>query len=156
MDTIHCALQAQPPKLELELPYRMYRLVAADGTALERPEKHPFCMSRVFYNGVDRPGPEAWAELADGSCRWRQTGSEVKVVALKVRAGLLLNTCDLTEPVRELRASLGALGLTPARCIHKEDNMAPLTECDAAGGLIVPMLSWEQIMHFSHTLPFED
>ncbi len=26
-----------------------------------------------------------WAELADGSCRWRQTGSEVKVICLKVR-----------------------------------------------------------------------
>ena len=30
------------------------------------------------------PGPQVWAELADGSCRWRQTGGEVKVVALRV------------------------------------------------------------------------
>lgn len=76
-------MQVQRPKLELELPYRMYRLVRGDGGALERPEKHPFCMSRVFYDGVERP-EEAWAQLADGSCRWRQTGSEVKVIALKV------------------------------------------------------------------------
>ena len=31
---------------------------------------------------------QAWAEMADGSCRWRQTGSEVKVIALKVPADL--------------------------------------------------------------------
>ncbi len=76
-------MQAQRPKLELELPYRMYKLVRGDGGALERPEKHPFCMSRVFYDGVGRP-EEAWTQLADGSCRWRQTGSEVKIIALKV------------------------------------------------------------------------
>jgi hypothetical protein len=29
-----------------------------------------------------------WAELADGSCRWRQTGGEVKVLALKVPSDL--------------------------------------------------------------------
>ncbi len=62
----------------------MYRLTRGDGGALERPDKHPFCMSRVFYDGVDRP-EEAWAQLADGFCRWRQTGSEVKLIALKVR-----------------------------------------------------------------------
>ena len=27
---------------------------------------------------------QVWAELADGSCRWRQTGGEVKVLALRV------------------------------------------------------------------------
>lgn len=69
----------------MELPYKMYRLVKADGAAAERVEKHPFCMSRVFYDGKERP-EEVWAELADGSCRWRQTGSEVKVIALKVQS----------------------------------------------------------------------
>jgi hypothetical protein len=39
-------LQAVRPKLEMELPYRMYRLVKADGTLCERIEKHPFQMSR--------------------------------------------------------------------------------------------------------------
>jgi len=29
---------------------------------------------------------QVWAEMADGSCRWRQTGSEVKVIALRVPA----------------------------------------------------------------------
>ena len=36
-----------------------------------------------------RPPPahlplQAWAELADGSCRWRQSGGEVRVIALRV------------------------------------------------------------------------
>ncbi|KAL4437013.1 hypothetical protein ABPG75_004152 [Micractinium tetrahymenae] len=71
------------PKMELELPYRMYRLVRADGSAVERVDKHPFCMSRVYYDATEKP-EEVWTELADGSCRWRQTGGEVKVLALRV------------------------------------------------------------------------
>lgn len=39
-------MQAARPKLEMELPYRMYRLVNADGTLCERIDKHPFAMSR--------------------------------------------------------------------------------------------------------------
>lgn len=39
-------LQAARPKLEMELPYRMYHLVKADGMLCERIEKHPFQMSR--------------------------------------------------------------------------------------------------------------
>ncbi len=34
--------------------------------------------------GVAERGEEVWAQLADGSCRWRQTASEVTVVCLKV------------------------------------------------------------------------
>lgn len=48
-------LQAQRPKLELEVPYKMYRLVRADGSAPERPNKHPFCMSRVYYDASEKP-----------------------------------------------------------------------------------------------------
>ncbi|KAL4859604.1 Serine/threonine-protein phosphatase T [Chlorella vulgaris] len=71
------------PKLELELPYKLYKLVRADGSLVERVDKHPFCMSRVYYNPTEKP-EEVWTELMDGSCRWRQTGGEVKVLALKV------------------------------------------------------------------------
>jgi hypothetical protein len=40
----------------MELPYRLYRLTRADGSApFERPEKHPFCMSRVYYEPGDKP-----------------------------------------------------------------------------------------------------
>ena len=31
---------------------------------------------------------KVWTELADGSCRWRQTGGEVKVLALRVPSDL--------------------------------------------------------------------
>lgn len=76
-------LQVRPPT-QLALPYGAYRLVHSDGSPVERTDKHPFCMSRVYYEAVERPS-EVWAELADGSCRWRQTSSEVKVIALQVR-----------------------------------------------------------------------
>ena len=81
-------VQAAPPKQELALPYGSYRMIKGDGSAPDRADKHPFCMSRVFYDASERP-EELWAQLADGSCRWRQSGSEVKVVALRVSAGLL-------------------------------------------------------------------
>lgn len=41
--------------MELELPYRMYRLVRADGSLVERVDKHPFCMSRVYYDVTEKP-----------------------------------------------------------------------------------------------------
>lgn len=75
------------PKMEIELPYRMYRLVTAEGLPAERVDKHPFCMSRVYYSAAECPG-DTWVEVADGSCRWRQTGSEVRVLALKVPTDL--------------------------------------------------------------------
>lgn len=140
-----CLPQPARPKLELELPYRQYRLVRADGGAAERPDKHPFSLSRVYYDASEKPEevgadwgvllvllvcfgcvpaahrgamrpllcqarrltgpllpplpplspyhpspppPQVWAELGDGSCRWRQTGGEVKVLALRVPAEL--------------------------------------------------------------------
>lgn len=73
----------QRPKLELALPYASYSLCRADGSTVERADKHPFCMSRVYYDASERP-EEIWAQHSDGSCRWRQTGSEVKIIALKV------------------------------------------------------------------------
>ena len=44
--TLCHVLQAARPKLEMELPYKMYRLVKANGTLCERIDKHPFAMSR--------------------------------------------------------------------------------------------------------------
>ncbi|PSC67238.1 Tetratricopeptide repeat 28 [Micractinium conductrix] len=75
------------PKMELELPYKLYKLVRADGKPAERVDKHPFCMSRVYYDQQEKP-EEVWTEIADGSCRWRQSGGEVKVLALRVPADL--------------------------------------------------------------------
>ncbi len=48
-------LQPSRPKMELELPYRMYRLVRSDGSLVERVDKHPFCMSRCYYNPKEKP-----------------------------------------------------------------------------------------------------
>lgn len=74
--------QVPRPKQEISVPYKHYRLVTADGRALERQDKHPFCMSRVYYAKDERP-QEAWAEDSDGSYRWRQSSSEIKLIALK-------------------------------------------------------------------------
>lgn len=89
IESKHCKTLAIPerPKWEIEAPYRMYRLVTAAGKEVERVDKHPFCMSRVYYDQSEKP-EETWVEINDGSCRWRQTGGEVKVIALKVPADL--------------------------------------------------------------------
>ena len=61
----------------------MYKLVLANGSPAERVDKHPYCMSRVYYSGSET-AHKVWAEIADGSCRWRQSGSEIKLMALQV------------------------------------------------------------------------
>ncbi|KAL0049465.1 hypothetical protein WJX82_003033 [Trebouxia sp. C0006] len=76
-------VQVARPKLEMVVPYKQYKLVHSDGSAPERTRKHPFCMSRVHYSAPDR-GEEVWAEVGDGSCRWRQTASEVTLLCLGV------------------------------------------------------------------------
>lgn len=75
--------QARPTRLELAMPYKYYRLVYGDGRRVERKQKHPFCMSRVLYTSQE-VGSEVWVEMSDGTCRWRQSSSEVKVMVLKV------------------------------------------------------------------------
>lgn len=46
---------ATPPKMELEVPYRMYRITRIDGSTVDRVDKHPFCMSRVYYDAAEKP-----------------------------------------------------------------------------------------------------
>lgn len=70
--------------MEIALPYKHYKLVTADGRGLERRDKHPFCMSRVYYTRDERP-EEVWAEDSEGNYRWRQSSSEIKLIALRVR-----------------------------------------------------------------------
>jgi hypothetical protein len=84
-------MQMARPKLEMTLPYKQYRLVTSEGRGVERQDKHPFCMSRVYYNKSERP-EEVWAEDSDRTYRWRQTSSEIKIVALKV------STCAVLIP----------------------------------------------------------
>ena len=47
-------LAPRRPPLEIALPYKHYRLVRADGRPVERVDKHPFQLSRVFYNAHER------------------------------------------------------------------------------------------------------
>ncbi len=75
------------PKTDIELPYKLYRLVNEDGSPCERADKHAFCMSRVYYNRVDLP-QEVYVQLCDSSLRWRQSSDEVKIILLQVPPGL--------------------------------------------------------------------
>ncbi len=97
------------PKLDLEVPYRMYRLVTSTGTAVERTDKHPFAMSRVYYDASEKP-EEVWVELADGSCRWRQTAGEIRIIALKVPADL---------PPRQLKVDISPYHLKIYRIVEE-------------------------------------
>lgn len=76
-------IEAVRPKRDLALPYKEYKLVDACGNHVARTEKHAFCMSRVYYDRSEIQN-ETWVEMGDDSCRWRQSGSEIKVIVLKV------------------------------------------------------------------------
>lgn len=74
-------VEASRPSLEMELPYRSYSLVHADGSAVERVDKHPFCMTRVHYDESDI-SQDVWFQPGDCefSYRWQQSASEVRVL----------------------------------------------------------------------------
>jgi hypothetical protein len=61
------------PSGRIDLPYRHYTLVTADGLLVERTRKHPFGLSRALYSAADAPdagrGGLVWAQPADGTCR---------------------------------------------------------------------------------------
>lgn len=99
------------PKLDLEVPYKMYRLVTTNGTAVERTDKHPFAMSRVYYDASEKP-EEVWVELADGSCRWRQTAGEIRIIALKVPSDL---------PPRQLKVDISPFYLKVYRILERQN-----------------------------------
>ena len=48
-------VQAPRPKTELALPYGAYCLTRSNGSRVERLDKHPFCMSRVYYDATEKP-----------------------------------------------------------------------------------------------------
>jgi len=48
----------QQRQLALDLPYAGYKLVDAFGQACERPQKHPFALSRVYYAPNELPAGE--------------------------------------------------------------------------------------------------
>ena len=80
---------------------------------MERVDKHPFQLSRVYYAAHERP-EEVWAELLDGSCRWRQSASEVAVIALRVPSGMRKRDLEViisTDRIRVAARSDGAVFL---------------------------------------------
>ena len=93
-----------PPAAQLELPYSSYQLVRADGRAVERVDKHPFQLSRVFYDAKERP-ELVWAQLRDGSCRWRQSAGEVAIIALSVPPGARKHQLDVCIDLHHIRVA---------------------------------------------------
>lgn len=51
---------------------------------------------------------QVWTELADGSCRWRQTGSEIKIMVLKVPQEMLAKQLVVTIEPLYLKGGLGS------------------------------------------------
>lgn len=98
------------PVTQLELPYNSYRLVLSDGRAVERADKHPFQLSRVFYDAKERP-EEVWAELKDGSCRWRQSASEVAIIALRVPDNAFKQRLDVVVDLHHIRVACKDTGI---------------------------------------------
>lgn len=108
---------AARPAKTVDLPYATYQLVRSDGRLVERVNKHPFALSRVYYKAYERP-EEVWAGLRDGSCRWRQSASEVAVIALRVPAGLRKADLEVTIDLRSIRVSSRADG-----CVYLEGEL---------------------------------
>lgn len=55
--------------------------------------------------GTER-GEEVWAQLADGSCRWRQTGSSITVLCLRVPCGIQAKQLRITIEPYFIRGTL--------------------------------------------------
>eukprot|EP00958_Prasinococcus_capsulatus_P018088 scaffold2088_cov399-Prasinococcus_capsulatus_cf.AAC.56 len=97
------------PKMEIELPYKMYKLVKHDGTVTERITKHPFQLSRVYYAQSEQT-ENVWVETMDHVLRWRQSAGEVKVMALKVPKGVKARHLEVTIEIRFIRVANRATG----------------------------------------------
>lgn len=101
----HAVIKAAKPELQLALPYKDYKLVDSVGRPIERGQRHAFCMSRVYYDRSEMESTETWVELADGSCRWRQSGSEIKIIALRVPPDVATKMIEVKFEPYELRVT---------------------------------------------------
>ena len=102
---VQAVIKAAKPELQLSLPYKDYKLVDSVGRPVERGQRHAFCMSRVYYDRSEMESTETWVELADGSCRWRQSGSEIKIIALGVPSDVSPKMIDVKFDPYELRVT---------------------------------------------------
>jgi tetratricopeptide (TPR) repeat protein len=73
---------AQRPSRAIDLPYQNYKLTNADGTSIERANKHGFAMTEIHYEKghMGRNKENVWVSMMDDSIRWRQSSSEVKII----------------------------------------------------------------------------
>ena len=75
-------------------------------------------------------GEEVWAQLADGTCRWRQTSSQLTIVCLKVQPG---------TPAKQLQVTLDPYfikGLLP--CLHSSTSAQNDSVCVLAKHTRIP------------------
>lgn len=82
------------PKLDIEMPYRSYKLVYTNGQPVERVDKHPFCMSRVYYDGKEQPN-----EVLHNSPR--QIWNRVRCLRVRQRTakvGSRARVCNSPQP----------------------------------------------------------
>ncbi|GAX82303.1 hypothetical protein CEUSTIGMA_g9732.t1 [Chlamydomonas eustigma] len=76
--------------LEGDSQHLSYQLVTQDGRPFEGPQtglpKHPFGLSRVYYDSKELPCSrrQVWCQISDGSCRWRQSSSEIQLLVLQI------------------------------------------------------------------------
>jgi hypothetical protein len=84
---------------------------------VERVDKHPFQLSRVFYASRERP-EEVWAEMLDGSCRWRQSASEVSIIAMRVPASMRKADLDVCVDLHTIRVASRVDG-----CVYLEGEL---------------------------------
>lgn len=122
------------PKVDLELPYKMYRLVRADGSKVERVNKHAFAFSRIHYSKGELD-EDMFIEPCDRACRWRQSSSEVVVIALTVPRDLPPGQLDVQLTTQRLRIANAAtqevyLEGELERGVVPQDSVWDPTGCD--------------------------
>ena len=122
------------PKVDLELPYKMYRLVRADGSKVERVNKHAFAFSRIHYSKGELD-EDMFIEPCDRACRWRQSSSEVVVIALTVPRDLPPGQLDVQLATQRLRIANAAtqevyLEGELERGVVPQDSVWDPTGCD--------------------------
>lgn len=59
-----------------------YDLVLSSGQRAPKKPRHAFGISKLLLD-PSQASQEIWAQMHDGSCRWRQTATEIKLLALK-------------------------------------------------------------------------
>ena len=83
--------------------------------------KSASCLGHANPHGVNAlPAVlQVWTELADGSCRWRQTGSEIKVMVLRVPQQLPAKQLEVTIEPLFLRGEGGVPFAAEWVCCHR-------------------------------------